>query len=120
MQSTTMQVATVAEVSPSEAPVGADPEMNEQLAEAWKNMQDRVRKLAEMSQGQDYQENIQQADVMANLEAIQKGREKSPKTQRVKQIFNDTLTVIGKVGGIVADAASQVNCHDGESGRMRC
>jgi glucuronate isomerase len=118
MQSRTVQVTTMAEVSSNEAPTGSDSEMNKQLAEAWKNMQDRVRKLAEMSQGQDYLENIQQADVMANLKAIQKGREKSPKTQRINQIFNDTLTVIGKVGGIVADAASQVNCH-GETGRMR-
>lgn len=105
-----MQQATV-QVSPNEAPVGADFAMNEQLAKDWKEMEERVQRLAELSRGQAYDKNIQKHQVIANLERVQaKTKKKADSTWgKFKHCLSNTLTVISNVGGMIADAASQVS-----------
>jgi hypothetical protein len=97
-------------VVPSNVPIGMDSTLNEQLAEAWKDMGERMHQLAKMSNGNDYDENLSPDDVMANLNAVPTAREKkSEKWGRIRQTFSNTLEVISTVGGMVADAASYVS-----------
>jgi hypothetical protein len=111
----TMQVATrveaTTEVSPDQAPVGEDPEWNKQLAKDWKAMAEKVQELATLSKGTGYNEDIQPEQVMANLERVQKKTKKDDDStwSKVKTSVSKTLTVISTVGGIAADAASQVS-----------
>ena len=92
----------------TQVPVGTDAAANVRLAEAWRDMENRVKELAKLSYGKGYDPNIQPDDVMANLDAIQNRKNKSNISQTVKDTFNNTLTAVAKVGGMVADAASQV------------
>lgn len=102
----------VAKVKPvREVPAGTDAAANAELAKAWKEMENRVQELAKMSHGKDYDPNLQPSDVMANLDAIQNPKKKSYISPGVKEAFNNTLTAVSKVGGMIADAASQVRSH---------
>lgn len=97
-------------VVPGNVPVGTDPVINKELAEAWKDMGERMSQLAKMSNGKNYDENLKPGDVMENLNAIQNPRKQTPaQWKKIKNGFNNTLTMIGIVGGMVADAASQVS-----------
>lgn len=97
-------------VVPGNVPVGKDPVINKQLAEAWKDMGECMSQLAKMSNGKNYDENLTPSDVMENLNAIQNPRKQtSAQWKKIKNGFNNTLTMIGIVGGMVADAASQVS-----------
>lgn len=97
-------------IAPGDVPVGTDAGMNEELARAWKEMGERMNDLAKVSNGKDIDLNLGPGDVLGNLDAIQNpSKRKSPKWQKVKEGFNNTLTIIEKVGGMVADAASQVS-----------
>ncbi|KAJ5110271.1 hypothetical protein N7532_002916 [Penicillium argentinense] len=78
------------------------PAMDEELMELWVKIRDRVRELAER-EGKSVNENLEMVDVLENLD-----NKEPSKTDTVKKCFGNTLTVIKKVGGIVADAASQV------------
>jgi hypothetical protein len=117
---TTMQVATMqgamVEPSPNQAPEGPDDMWTERLAREWKEMERRVKKLAELSRGTKYEENLQPGNVIQNLERVQaKSKQKANSTwNKIRDSLNDTLTVIGKVGGMAADAASQVGCSTGQ------
>lgn len=95
----------------TQVPGGTDAAANARLAEAWRDMENRVKELAKLSYGKDYDPDIQPSDVMANLVAIQSRKKKSHISQTVKDTFNNTLTAVAKVGGMVADAASQVQPH---------
>lgn len=111
----TMQVpttlGTTTEVSPDQAPVGADAEWNKQLAEVWKEVAERVQELAKLSNGTGYDKDIRPEQVMANLERVQAKTKKNANStwSKVKNSVSNTLTVISKVGGMAADAASQVS-----------
>ncbi|KAJ6098213.1 hypothetical protein N7499_002587 [Penicillium canescens] len=109
MQVATMQGA-MAEPSPNQAPEGPDDMWTERLAREWKDMERRVQTLAELSRGTKYEENLQPGNVIQNLERVQaKSKQKANSTWgKIRESLNDTLTVIGKVGGMAADAASQV------------
>lgn len=102
----------MAVVAADAIPRGVNEELNKQLEEVWLDMGQRIKKLADLSPGMEYDENLKQEHVMANLERIQTGRRrKSGKWAKLKETFNHTLTAISTVGGMVADAASQVSCH---------
>lgn len=93
-----------------DVPVGTDVGMNKELVEAWKDMEERMNELAKLSNGKNYDKNLKPDDVLANLDAIRNPhKRKSPTWRKIKEGFNNTLTVIAKVGGMVADAASQVS-----------
>lgn len=97
-------------VVPRSVPVGADADINKQLAEVWGDMEQRMAKLAQMSQGKDYDKNLKPRDVMANLDAVRSARlKKSEKWGNIRKTISNTLDVIANVGGMVADAASQVS-----------
>jgi hypothetical protein len=84
--------------------------MNEELAKTWKEFGERMDELAKVSNGKDIDLNLKPNDVLGSLDAIQNPRKrKSPKWVKIKEGFNNTLTIIEKVGGMVADAASQVS-----------
>ncbi|KAJ5731640.1 uncharacterized protein N7483_006148 [Penicillium malachiteum] len=98
----------MAEAAPNSlVPVGTDAAANAKLAEAWKEMENQVQQLANLSWGETYQKDLQPEDVIRNLEKIQNGKNKSAISQTVKETFSNTLTAVAKVGGMVADAASQ-------------
>ncbi|KAJ0419501.1 hypothetical protein BJY00DRAFT_313892 [Aspergillus carlsbadensis] len=89
--------------------VGAHAGLDPAVAEAWGNMQDRLRELEGLSNGPKYDPNLQPGGVLASLDRIQNSHSKgSPRWNKVKEIFSGTLDVIQTVGGMVADAASQV------------
>lgn len=71
-------------------------------------MESKIDELASLSKGKDYHCQLKLEMVQDNPNAIRNPRRKSEKAQKVKEVFGDTLTVIGVVGGMVADAASQV------------
>jgi gas vesicle protein len=97
-------------VSENDVPVGMDAELNKELAETWNDMKQRLKALAELSQGEQYDENLTADQVKENLNAIQTGRRrKGEKWHTLKKTIGATLDIIAKVGGMVADAASQVN-----------
>jgi hypothetical protein len=97
-------------VVPRSVPAGADADINEQLAAVWGDMEERVAKLAEKSQGKNYDKSLKPEDVMANLDAVRSARlKKSEKWKTIRKTVSDTLDVIANVGGMVADAASQVS-----------
>ncbi|GFF30246.1 hypothetical protein IFM61606_10501 [Aspergillus udagawae] len=94
-------------------PIGPDllggPDLDPDVTEAWQNMRDRLQDLATLSNGQEYDPNLEKEGVLASLERIQNpGRRGSERMKRVKEIFSGTLNVIQRVGGIAADAASQI------------
>ncbi|KAJ5804859.1 hypothetical protein N7474_010746 [Penicillium riverlandense] len=102
-------------VVPRSVPAGADAEINKQLAAIWGNMEQRMAKLAKMSQGKDYDKNLKPEDVMKNLDAVRSARLKnSEKWGTIRQTVSNTLDVITNVGGMVADAASQVFAPAGQ------
>jgi hypothetical protein len=79
------------------------PEMDPELMKLWAQIRTKVSEMA-VREGKTVNENLELVDVQANLE------KKGPsKRDRVKKGFDGTLTVIKKVGGFVADAASQVS-----------
>jgi gas vesicle protein len=97
-------------VTDNEVPVGMDPELNKELAETWNGMKLRLKELAELSQGEEYDESLTADKVKENLNAIQTGRrKKAEKWHTLKKTLGATLDIIAKVGGMVADAASQVS-----------
>lgn len=97
-------------VSQNDVPAGMNPELNKKLAEAWNDMKKGLKALAEQSQGIEYDEKLTVDKVKENLNAIQTGRRrKGEKWKTLKQAIGDTLDVIANVGGMVADAASQVS-----------
>ncbi|KAJ5622596.1 hypothetical protein N7528_005828 [Penicillium herquei] len=105
----------MAEAAPNSlVPVGTDAAANAKLAEAWKQMENRVQQLASLSCGETYQKDLKPEDVMRNLDKIQNGKKKSAISQTVKETFSNTLTAVAKVGGMVADAASQVFAPAGQ------
>ncbi|KAL2867422.1 uncharacterized protein BJX67DRAFT_381124 [Aspergillus lucknowensis] len=96
-------------------PDGLDPNVNPELAEAWKRMNEAMRKLAAASQGVAYDPSLSSDNVMQNLNAVQAARQmQAEKWGKIKQIFGNTLQVISMVGGMVADAASQVFAPAGQ------
>ncbi|KAJ6105469.1 hypothetical protein N7512_008986 [Penicillium capsulatum] len=99
--------------APSNVPTGADAEANKELASAWRDMEEKMHELASLSHGKNYDENLTADNVRENLQAIQ-NRKKSEKMDKVKRVFNDSLQVIGVVGGMVAEAASQVFAPAGQ------
>ena len=109
------EVSTTTEVSPNQAPVGANTEWNKQLAKDWKEVEEKVQELAKLSKGPGYDKDIRLEDVLQNLERVQeKTKKKANSTwSRVKDTLNKTLTVISTVGGMAADAASQVRSSVG-------
>jgi hypothetical protein len=95
---------------PRSVPTGANAEVNAELAKAWGDMQNRMYELAKMSQGKKYDENLQPQNVLENLDSIRSARlKKSEKWGKIRQTVSNTLDVIANVGGMVADAASQVS-----------
>ncbi|KAJ6015205.1 hypothetical protein N7540_009796 [Penicillium herquei] len=105
----------MAEAAPNSlVSVGTDAAANAKLAEAWKEMENRVQQLANLSCGENYQKDLQPEYVMRNLEKMQNGKKKSGIPQTVKDTFSNTLTAVAKVGGMVADAASQVFAPAGQ------
>lgn len=103
-------VSNMALVAGDSIPRGVNDELNKQLEEVWVVMGQRIKKLADLSPGMKYDENLKQEQVMANLERIQTGRrKKSEKWAKLKETFDHTLTAISTVGCMVADAASQVS-----------
>ncbi|KAL4894267.1 hypothetical protein BDV59DRAFT_16615 [Aspergillus ambiguus] len=99
----------------SNPPAGPNPEASAKLAAAWRDMEEKMDSLARMSRGKDYDPNLKPQDVMSNLEAIKDSqRRKVENWGRVRQVFNNSLTVISNVGGMVADAASQVFAPAGQ------
>ncbi|KAI9040294.1 uncharacterized protein KD926_008384 [Aspergillus affinis] len=78
------------------------PKMDPDLMELWAKIQAKVSEMA-ARENKTVNENMELVDVQANLEA-----KRPSKRDKVKKCFDDTLTVIQKVGGFVADAASQV------------
>lgn len=108
-----MQVfkATItAEPSPDEAPEGPDDMWTERLANKWKEIEIHVRRLEQVS-GAKYDPDLEVPGVMANLAKIEKKTKDKTKSKwsQFKRHFTDTLTVISKVGGMAAEAASQVS-----------
>lgn len=100
----------MAVVAADSIPRGVNEELNKQLEEIWLVMGQRIKKLADLSPGMQYDENLTHEQVKANLDRIQTGRrKKSEKWAKLKETFNHTLTAIANVGGMVADAASQVS-----------
>lgn len=92
------------------APTVGDAQANADLASAWADMEDRMYKLAEMSKGTKYDPNLKKENVLDNFDTVRSEREKkSAKRGKLRKTVNDTLTVISNVGGMVADAASQVS-----------
>lgn len=92
------------------APTVGDAQANEELASAWADMEDRMYQLAEMSRGTDYDPNLRKENVLDNFDTVRSEREKkSAKWGKLRKTVNNTLTVISNVGGMVADAASQVS-----------
>jgi hypothetical protein len=79
------------------------PEMDPVLMALWARIRERVQELAAREK-KTINENLQLTDVIEDIE-----KKEPRKRDRVKKVFGNTLTVIGRVGGIVADAASQVN-----------
>ena len=98
------------EPSPEKAPEGPDDMWTERLANQWKEVEFQVRRLAQASRGK-YDPNLEIPGVMANLERVQKKTKDKTKTKwsQFKKHLTNTLTVIGKVGGMASDAASQVS-----------
>ncbi|KAL2788162.1 hypothetical protein BJX66DRAFT_340553 [Aspergillus keveii] len=89
--------------------VGTDAEVDPAVADAWRHMRERLQELEALSNGQKYDPNLQPEGVLASLDRIQnQGGKRSPRWDKVKEIFSGTLNVIQTVGGLVADAASQV------------
>ncbi|OJI95763.1 hypothetical protein ASPVEDRAFT_48104 [Aspergillus versicolor CBS 583.65] len=76
--------------------------MDPALMALWVQIQDRVQQIAAREK-KTVNENLELEDFIENVE------QKEPrKRDKAKAIFGNTLTVIGKVGGMAADAASQV------------
>jgi hypothetical protein len=95
---------------PKRAPTVGDAQANADLARAWADMEERMYKLAEMSKGKDYDPNLQPENVMDNFDLVRSEREKkSEKWSTLRKAVQGTLTAIQNVGGMVADAASQVS-----------
>lgn len=112
------QSTAVADTEPSKnraevakrAPTVGDAEANAKLARAWADMEDRMYKLADMSKGKRYDPNLKKENVLDNFDTVRSEREKkSAKWGKLRTTVNNTLTVISNVGGMVADAASQVS-----------
>ncbi len=79
------------------------PEMDPALMALWVKIQERVQQIA-VREKKTVNENLELEDFIENVE-----KKEPRKRDKAKAIFGNTLTVIGKVGGMVADAASQVN-----------
>lgn len=95
--------------APDAIPRGVNEELNKQLAEVWLDMGQQIKNLAGLSPGMKYDENLKPEQVQANLERIHNGRrKKSEKWAKLKKTFDHTLTAIATIGGLVAEAASQV------------
>ncbi|KAJ6161414.1 hypothetical protein N7470_004810 [Penicillium chermesinum] len=91
-----------------EIPLGTDEAMNAEITAIWVEMQKRVAKLAQLAGG-EVDPNLQVGSILNNLDVAANPKKKHPKASaRVRKIFDNTLTVISNVGGIVADGASQV------------
>lgn len=102
-------------VSGNAVPFGTDNTLNKEIAEIWKDMEERMDQLAKMSPGEDYDKNLKSENVLEKLNAVQSGhKKKSEKWARLKNTFNHTLTVISNVGGMIADATSQVFAPAGQ------
>ena len=102
-------------VSDNAVPFGTDDPLNRELAETWKDMADRI---AEMSQGRVYDENLKVDNVLENLNAVQSGHQKkSEKWGSLKNTFSNALTVISNVGGMIAEATSQVSSMNSKKER---
>ena len=96
-------------VVPRSVPAGVDADINAALAKVWGDMEQRMFELAKMSQGKDYDRNLKPENVLENLDTVQSSRlKKSEKWATIRKGVSDTLDIISNVGGMVADAASQV------------
>jgi len=99
------ELAMAVVVSGNAVPFGTDNTLNKQIAEIWKEMEERIDQLAKMSPGEYYDKNLKSENVLQKLNAVQSGHKK---WEKLKNTFNHTLTVIANVGGMIADATSQV------------
>lgn len=97
---------------PPETPFGTtgDATVDEDIRTLWAEVQDRVAALAGR-QGESVNTGMGIDDVLANLHTAQKEDEPPSGKQKVKETFGRALTVVEKVGGIVAGAASSVRTH---------
>lgn len=103
-----------------EPPEGASEE-DEDLDQILANLQVKVQELAGKTDGrQGYNPNLDLDGIIHNLERTQEesSNKADSKWGKIQEVFNHTLTAVGKVGGMVAAAASQVRCSMG-SERIR-
>jgi hypothetical protein len=111
-----MELAAV----PRELSGGPDGVLDPDVVEAWNNMKRRLQELAAQSNGQAYDPRLDREGVLANLDRIQNsGRRDSGRMSAVRDVFADTLMVVQRVGGLLADAASQVSLSSMSLGIMR-
>ncbi|KAL3440831.1 hypothetical protein BJX65DRAFT_316121 [Aspergillus insuetus] len=93
---------------PSELPSGPGVELDPDVAKAWIDMQRRVQEVASQLPGQEYDADLQGPGVLACLDRIQSsGRRDSGRMGRVRDVLSKTLDIIQRVGGLLADVASQ-------------
>lgn len=98
-------------IAAGEVPLGTDEAMNAEITAIWVEMQKRVAKLANAA-GHPADPKLGVPSILHNLDAASNPRKRHPKASaRVKKVFDNTLTVISNVGGIVADGASQVRSN---------
>ncbi|KAL4882640.1 hypothetical protein BJY04DRAFT_217136 [Aspergillus karnatakaensis] len=89
------------------APVGTDPELNEELSTIWAQVHARVLELAGGDEKQVQPLGVK--GVLSQLEAAQ-GKEaaKSEKNEVVRLAFDRTLSIVETVGGVAVGVASQI------------
>lgn len=80
---------------------------NAEIQQIWAEIQEKVAKLAE-GYGRTVDPNMEIDQVLETLESNEQADSAPSKRGAVKKVFGRTLTVIQKVGGFVADGASQV------------
>jgi hypothetical protein len=103
-----MEVAALS----SELPSGPGVELDPDVVKAWIDMQRRVQEVASQLPGQEYDADLQGPGVLACLDRIQStGRRDSGRMGRVRDVLSKTVDVIQRVGGLLADVASQVGFH---------
>lgn len=93
----------------SKVPAGADPEANAKLAEAWKELEEKMQQLCNKCKDAEYDGNLSPADVIARLDAMDAAaQKKNEKWGRTKAVLNNTLEAVSSIGGLVASGASNV------------
>lgn len=95
-------------VAPS--PLGPGLANNEELQAIWEEINKKVNELAKKA-GRPVNKGMGYDDVMGTLASTEHPNIEPGKKDTAKKVFGNTLKVIQRVGGFVADGASNVRCQ---------